>query len=184
MAGSYYTADSSMCRSRDWMLGSLVIVFVLCESRMSRAQIRPAVADRACTRITLVPVPGTGLRARSIGLRIVNQDPGDFPAVLQPDVEIQQQVRGRWRTVSRTVFQLRTRCTQASSQCITVAPRREYRVFPWTGNLGDGQCPCEQCPAAPAGTYRFVVTTCEHCQSPVSTASPPFTLPALSSVHP
>ncbi len=180
--GSQYTEPmANLSRasraSRVPHLVALSVTLALSVSGPSGAQQRPAIPEVACTRVTLVAVPGTGARAREVGLRIVNSDPGDFPARMHREIEVETEVGGSWRRVSVAGLMLRSSCSQQPDACVTIAPRTTLNVVPWTGMQGDGQCVCTRCAPAPAGRYRFVVRTCDDCFSPTEAVSAPFTLP-------
>ncbi len=144
---------------------------------MAQEPVRPAIPEPRCTRVTLVAVPGQGAGGRGVGLRVINADPGDFPAHLHAEVEVEQYVGGQWRRVNAAGLELRASCTEAPD-CVTLEPRSELSIVPWTGMLGDAQCVCTRCAPAPAGRYRFAVTTCQRCQSPARAVSEPFELAA------
>jgi len=144
----------------------------------AQAQQRPSIPEPRCTTVTLVVVPGHGADAREVGIRVINSDPGDFPARLHTEVELEQEVDGRWQRAGVTL-QLRATCQDAAADCVTIAPRSEFSIVPWTGILGDAQCGCLRCTPAPAAPYRFAVNSCARCQSPVRTVSAPFDLPPV-----
>jgi len=144
----------------------------------AQQQERPSIPEIRCTRVTLVAVPGQGADGRQVGLRVINADPGDFPARLHAEVEVEQHVGGEWHRVNAAGLQLRATCSGEAPDCVTIEPRSELSIVPWTGMLGDAQCVCTRCGPAPAGRYRFAVTTCQRCQSPVRAVSEPFELPA------
>jgi hypothetical protein len=58
---------------------------------------------------------------------------------------------------------LRPSCEAEAPECIELVPGAELRPPPWTGALGEAQCPPRPAPrrAVPAGAYRFVAITCE-----------------------
>lgn len=163
----------SIVASARWLWAAVVIVAA---SANTSAQLRPAIPEVRCTGVSLVVTRVAG--RREVGLRVVNTDPGDFRALLRPEIEVLQDVGGRWQRVSVAGLLLRSACTSEPRECVALAPRAALTVVPWSGMLGDGQCVCTRCYAAPAGRYRFRVTTCEHCQGPVSFESEPFTLDA------
>jgi hypothetical protein len=154
-----------------------ILVLTAIASARSHAQQRPAIPEPACTHVSLVPLPGTGARRREIGLRITNDDRGDFPASIRPEIEVETNVGGTWRHASVAGFRVRANCLDAAASCVTLAPRQSVDVVAWTGMLGDGQCDCTRCAPAPAGRYRFVVTSCRECSVGVSATSPEFVLP-------
>jgi hypothetical protein len=156
-------------------IGAIAAASAVLASLVATAQQRPLIPERRCTRVTLVATPIAG--GRSVGLRVVNDDPGDFPARLRAEVQVEREVGGRWERVGTAGLRLRARCEDAASDCVTLERDTELVVVPWSGMLGDAQCECTRCAPAPAGRYRFVATTCQECQGPLVFASAPFTLP-------
>lgn len=135
------------------------------------------IPEPACTRVTITTMAIAGSRGRSVGLRVENNDPADFPASLRAEVEVEREVGGHWQRVSVAGMLLRPRCAETPPRCVTLAPHASMVVAPWSGMLGDGQCECTRCAPAPAGRYRFVVTTCANCFQPARAVGAPFTLP-------
>lgn len=156
---------------------ALVLLAITAVASAQRPE-RPAIPERRCIRVTLVALPGADGDPRRVGLRIVNADPGDFPARLRAEVEVEQEVGGQWHRVNAAGLQLRATCTGEAPDCVTIEPRSELTIVPWTGMLGDAQCVCTRCGPAPAGRYRFAVRTCQQCLSPIRAVSEPFELPA------
>lgn len=161
-------------------LTAMVVVagLALALGRADAQPVRPAIPEPRCTEVTLVAEPGAGGDPRRVGLRVRNTDRGDFPAHLRGRVEVEEEVGGRWRTVSVAGLELRASCRGSAPDCVTIEPRSDLSIVPWTGMLGDAQCVCTRCFPAPAGRYRFAVTTCQSCQSPIRAVSAPFELPA------
>jgi hypothetical protein len=158
---------------------AIVIVSVaVSASARSDAQIRPAVPEVRCTQVSLVARVGSGAHRREVGLRIVNDDGGDFTAHIRRDIDVESFSNGRWRRVGVAGLQVRSECRARPDACVAIAPRDAVEIVAWTGMLGDGQCECTRCAPAPAGRYRFVVHSCENCQAPREAASAPFDLPA------
>lgn len=164
--------------SRTRALQGLLAALALLAGAVSDAQQRPLHPEPACTRVTLRAAPGAN--PREVSLRVENTDPGDFPARLRAAIEVQRRVGGRWQRVSAAGLTLRENCATEAPECVTLAPRASLTAAPWTGMLGDAQCRCTRCGPAPAGTYRFVVSTCEACLAPHSFESEAFELPALA----
>lgn len=154
----------------------VVLVVVLALPGDAATQVLPAVPEPACPRVTLSlePVPG----ARSMGLRITNSTPGDWPARLRAEIGVEQEVGGRWQPVHAAGLLARERCTEDPHDCVTLPVRGSMSIVPWNGMLGDAQCRCTRCGPAPAGRYRFVVSACDGCLPSPSTASSAFDLPA------
>ncbi len=66
-----------------------------------------------------------------------------------------------WTYVPATL-ELRDSCEAEPATCFTLTPGAVLLPPAWTGKVGatSGQCACEDCDDAPAGTYRFVVRGC------------------------
>ena len=60
---------------------------------------------------------------------------------------------------------LRYSCEDPAPECVTLAPGGTYLPPPWLGVVGDAQCDCLRCAAAPAGEYRFVVRSCNQAHT-------------------
>lgn len=87
---------------------------------------------------------------------------GSRPAHLAREVEVQRREGTAWHRVATVT--LRPSCDAAppADRCVTLIAGAELRPPPWLGTTGSGQCACrEGCKPAPAGTYRFVVRTCD-----------------------
>lgn len=157
-------------------LFALVIAFAI--DAPSLAQERPAIPEVRCTPVTLTAQVRVVEGARSVALRVTNDDRGDFPARINPEVIVEREVNGAWVRAGVAGMRLRSDCRDEATQCVTLAPHASIDVAPWQAMLGDGQCICTRCSPAPAGRYRFVVTTCQSCFQPRESVSAPFTLPA------
>ncbi len=157
-------------------LAALVIAIAF--DAPSLAQERPAIPEVRCTPVTLTAEVRVAGGARSVALRVTNDDPGDFPARINAEVIVEREVRGAWVRAGVTGMRLRSSCRDAVETCVTIPPRTSIDVAPWRATLGDGQCGCDRCVQTPPGRYRFVVTTCQACFQPLESVSAPFTLPA------
>jgi len=97
------------------------------------------------------------------------------PAVqLRSAIKVERQVDAGWQDARVTNFYLIEQCTRAPvPACITLAAGATLRPMPWLGNFCYAQCPvnCELDGPLPAGSYRFVVMTCDGTRQ---FASPPF----------
>lgn len=144
----------------------------------SMAQERPAIPEVRCTPVTLTAEVRVARGARSVALRVTNDDRGDFPARINAEVVVEREVNGAWVRAGVAGMRVRSNCRDAATECVTLAPHESIEVVPWQAMLGDGQCECTRCANAPAGRYRFVVTTCQSCFQPRESVSAPFTLPA------
>ncbi len=94
---------------------------------------------------------------RQVAIHVENH--GAEPAELRSRLTLQRREGERW-TDLRTRIDLRFSCEEEASECVTLAPGAEYIPPPWLGTDGDAQCVCTRCGPAPAGTYRFVATSC------------------------
>jgi len=97
--------------------------------------------------------------------------------LLNSTVSVEQKAGGRWEKALVSNLALREACAPSPPpKCTKLERTASLRPVPWTGSFCSSQCPstCRLDGPAPAGTYRFVVTTCsgEH-----SYASPPFQKP-------
>ncbi len=132
------------------------------------------IPEQACPDWRMELVPRTD-GSRGMGLRVVNVDAGDFDVHLQRDITVEREVNGRWQRVSVAGLELRERCAGTTPDCVTIGRDSAITIVPWTGMQGDGQCVCTRCADAPAGRYRFSVSSC-HCQHPRTTYSATFEL--------
>lgn len=92
---------------------------------------------------------------RSVALRVENR--GTEQIELRSALALQQQDGEGWGEVSARLA-LRDSCSADAPECITLAPGAVYIPTAWKAKLGDAQCGDGE--AAPAGTYRVVVTSC------------------------
>lgn len=105
-------------------------------------------------RVTGIP----SAHGRSVAVRIENR--GTAAAELARGLSVQRRAEGvAWSEVGASL-DLRYSCEDEAPECVTLAPGAAYLPPPWLGTLGDAQCACERCAAAEAGTYRFVVRSC------------------------
>lgn len=56
---------------------------------------------------------------------------------------------------------LRPDCRTEPPACVELAPGAVLHPPEWLGTHGDAQCICTRCAPVEAGTYRFVLTTCD-----------------------
>jgi hypothetical protein len=106
----------------------------------------------------VVRVRGEPGRDRSVAVSIESR--GERPAELSRRVVIEQREGETFRPVGNLA--LRDSCNgSVPDGCVTLVPGAELRPPEWLGLLGDAQCACERCAAAPAGVYRFVATSCD-----------------------
>jgi len=97
-------------------------------------------------------------------------------ARLAKDIGVEREVNGHFVPVRGIAsLELRNDCHSRAPDCVELVAGAELRPPPWTGMLGDAQCICTRCGPAPAGTYRFVIHTCDGRQH---AESEPFTLAA------
>lgn len=109
------------------------------------------------------PPPTLGLRVEpdDDGQKLIVENRGDAPVELATALVVERQADDSFATVEEIQgVALRYDCESEVPECITLVPGAALHPPPWTGDIGDAQCACEECGPAPAGTYRFVVTTC------------------------
>ena len=159
---------------RPTLLASIALAtLVMFAGALAAQDLRPAIPERACAVVRLELVPTTG--ARGMGLRVVNVDPGDFPADLHRDVRVEREVNGQWQPISVAGLQLRASCSETTGDVVRIPRDGSLTIVPWTGMQGDGQCVCTRCFDAPPSRYRFVVMAYD-CFTPHTTYSDPFEL--------
>jgi hypothetical protein len=97
------------------------------------------------------------------------------PAVdLSSEVMVERREEGSWKNAKVANLFLAPTCTASPvSKCVSLAARASIQPVPWLGTYCYSQCPvsCDLDGPLPAGTYRFVVTTCDHRRQ---FNSPPF----------
>lgn len=95
---------------------------------------------------------------RQVAIRIENR--GDAVAELATAIGLQRSQGEDWEDVGADLY-LRDSCSApVPEECVSLAPGGVLLPPAWRGELGDAQCDCERCTAADAGTYRFVIQTC------------------------
>ncbi|NOY91381.1 MAG: hypothetical protein GXP55_09230 [Deltaproteobacteria bacterium] len=83
-------------------------------------------------------------------------------ARLARTIGVEREVDGRFEPVGSVAgLELRADCQTPAPECVEIVVGAELRPPPWLGTLGDAQCICTRCAPAPAGTYRFVLTSCD-----------------------
>jgi hypothetical protein len=92
-----------------------------------------------------------------VAIRVENH--GTDAAEIRGRLTLQRRDGERWRDRS-TRIDLRFSCEDEAPECVTLAPGAVYIPPAWLGTDGDAQCVCTRCGPAPAGTYRFVATSC------------------------
>ena len=103
--------------------------------------------------------------------RLINHGPA---VQLASAVEVERQVDGRWTSTGVSNLYLVPKCMiGVTSKCVTLPAGGPLEPVAWRGNYCYSQCPvpCDLDSPVPAGTYRFVVSTCDRKQH---FASPPF----------
>ncbi|MCA9580212.1 MAG: hypothetical protein KC416_00375 [Myxococcales bacterium] len=116
----------------------------------------------------------TATRYREVELAI--EQHGREVVSLSTRVAVERQQGASWTKVA-SPFLLRDNCTDQPSPCRPLGPGGALTAPPWLGAKEAAQCDCGTCTPLPAGTYRFVVRSCEGERS---LASRPFDLPAPS----
>lgn len=94
---------------------------------------------------------------RAVTIRIENRGP---QTRLAGRLVLQRERDGTWATENGAHLDLRFSCRDEAPECLSLAPGAVYLPPPWLGTIGDAQCVCTRCAPAPAGTYRFVATSC------------------------
>ncbi len=83
-------------------------------------------------------------------------------ARLAKTIRVEREVDGRFEPLGSVAgLELRADCQTPAPECVEIVAGAELRPPPWLGTLGDAQCICTRCAPAPAGTYRFVLTSCD-----------------------
>lgn len=100
---------------------------------------------------------------RAVALRIENR--GTEAAELAGAVTLERRDGDAWAAVDGVSLGLRYSCEDPAPECVTLAPGGTYLPPPWLGVVGDAQCDCLRCAAAPAGEYRFVVRSCNQAHT-------------------
>lgn len=95
---------------------------------------------------------------RQVAIHVENH--GADAAEVRSRLELQRRNGERWEEVSAARIELRFSCEDEAAECVTLAPGAVYIPPAWLGTQGDAQCTCTRCAPAPAGTYRFVATSC------------------------
>jgi hypothetical protein len=110
------------------------------------------------------PPPTLGLRVEpgdEGAQSLIVENRGNEPVELTTALVLERQDGDAFAAVEEIQgLALRYDCQSETPECITLVPGAALHPPPWTGDIGDAQCACERCTAAPEGTYRFVVTTC------------------------
>lgn len=97
--------------------------------------------------------------SRRVAIRIENR--GREATQLAGSIELQRLAGDTWSDMARVHLDLRYSCDDEAAECVTLAPGATYLPPEWLGTIGDSQCACERCAPAEAGTYRFVVRSCD-----------------------
>jgi len=83
-------------------------------------------------------------------------------ARLASTLGVEREVDGHFVAVTGIAgLTLRSDCQTPAPECVALVAGAELRPPPWLGTLGDAQCICTRCGPAQAGTYRFVVSSCD-----------------------
>lgn len=96
-------------------------------------------------------------------------------AHLAKAIGVEREVNGHFQAITQiATLELRADCRTPAPDCVELVAGAELRPPAWLGTWGDAQCICTRCWPAPAGSYRFVLTSCDGRQR---VESAPFTLP-------
>lgn len=132
------------------------------ETRPPPSDTSPDVVDPGPAPILrVVGVPDS--HTRVVAVRIENR--GDETVQLASTFELQHRRGDAWTVADSVHLELRYSCEDEAAECVTLAPGAIYLPPGWLGTIGDAQCECARCGAAEAGTYRFVVGSCNGAHS-------------------
>lgn len=93
---------------------------------------------------------------------IVVENRGEALVRLAPRIEIERETEGAWSILAGLgELTLRPDCEQDAPSCIELVPGAALHPPEWLAATGQAQCRCVRCTPAPAGTYRFVVQSCD-----------------------
>jgi hypothetical protein len=101
------------------------------------------------------------------GHALIVDNQSDRPVSLQREIVVEHDAGGRWERVDASGLYLRDRCDVQSGAlyepppCVEIAAHTTFRAEPWTDEIGDSQCMCEECGPVPAGNYRMAVVGCD-----------------------
>lgn len=167
--------------AQDRMRSSLLVPLVVlafslaaCGAGKASRTTAPASADAsAVPSVPTVPSPrGAAVSPSPSSLHLWLRGPGALvienrgasPVRLAWVVAIEKKTNAGWSRVP-TDLHLFEQCPAPEAPrdgCVEVAPGAALRPAPWTGSFGCTQCEaCNKNVAAAAGTYRFVVATCD-----------------------
>ncbi len=131
----------------------------------------------ACSTVALAQAPspdaGAGssspvrIRALLPGIGIEVTNTGTVTIEVRREIQVERLVAGAWQPLSVANLTLRPSCAIGPDHvlvdappCVALAPGATRTVPPWLVTVGDGQCVCERCGAAPPGPYRYVLHAC------------------------
>src|SRR5262249_54240648 len=87
---------------------------------------------------------------------------GGAAVALAPRVFVEQRDGTDWHDVHGIAeLSLRPDCEHPAPDCVNLVPGAELLPPSWLGTTGDAQCVCTRWAPVPAGTYRFVLRTCD-----------------------
>lgn len=115
----------------------------------------PVVDPGPAPSLRVLGVPET--HGRTVAIRVENHG---AQTELTGAVTLQQRDGDAWADVDGASLDLRFSCREEAPECLTLAPGAVLLPPPWLGTIGDAQCICTRCGPAEAGTYRFVVRSC------------------------
>jgi len=133
---------------------------------------RPATADaalapRAAGVVTVRAERRSGGGAAAAAVVVDNQT--DKTISLRREITVEKQTAAGYQRVDASMLYLREQCDNPGGgglyeppACVDIGPGTSFRAQPWTGDIGDSQCACEECAPAGPGTYRFAVEACDH----------------------
>ena len=85
--------------------------------------------------------------------------------LLNSTIAVEQQQNGQWEKIPVSNLKLREVCKpEPVPKCFNLKKAGTIHPVPWTGNYCSSQCPtqCRLDGPVPAGTYRFVISSCDN----------------------
>jgi hypothetical protein len=116
-------------------------------------------SDRGGLTLSSAAVPG--------GHAAIVTNGGSAAVRLRRELIVEHDDGGTWSAVDASGLYLRDHCDDAGGglfeppACVEIAAGATLETEPWTDEIGDSQCACEECGPVPGGSYRFRVTPCD-----------------------
>ena len=144
---------------------------------MGKLRCQALILSGSLVVVVLLLLPGTRARSASVSVRLGPAfgeflvSAGGESVSLSSAVSVEQKLNSSWVRAQVTNFYLRDKCDAVQPpRCRKLAANQTLQVMPWTGNYCSSQCPaaCRLDGPAPAGVYRFSVTSCDNSETFVS----------------